>query len=246
MPFAPSTNLVPVTVIEKLPTGTAVGEKNDFGERPLYRPQRFVDPGRHSPRDQRPERSRQLLESAGLCDAPQRPAVAHRSPPHSNPGGKFHHLGQWQQLPERGAALATGTPLVTQFPQNSYFASQLQQVAQILQVHAALGPRASDLLRFDGRLRHAHRPTPPAGFPVQRPERFPQRVLPGDGRDGRGIERDHLHAGFADWRAGGRRSFRPLGEGHVCRDRTGPEVTSFATCAGEAMLPLIHPSRSAI
>ena len=40
-----------------------------------------------------------------------------------------------------GAALATGTPLVTQFPQNSYFASQLQQVAQIIQVRAALGPQ---------------------------------------------------------------------------------------------------------
>ena len=37
------------------------------------------------------------------------------------------------------AALGTGTPLVTQFPQNSYFASQLQQVAQIIQVRAALG-----------------------------------------------------------------------------------------------------------
>jgi len=37
------------------------------------------------------------------------------------------------------AALATGTPLATQFPQNSYFASQLQQVAKIIQVRAALG-----------------------------------------------------------------------------------------------------------
>lgn len=37
------------------------------------------------------------------------------------------------------AALATGSPLVTQFPQNSYFASQLQQVAKIIQVRAALG-----------------------------------------------------------------------------------------------------------
>jgi len=37
------------------------------------------------------------------------------------------------------AALGTGTPLVTQFPNNSYFASQLQQVAQIIQVRAALG-----------------------------------------------------------------------------------------------------------
>lgn len=37
------------------------------------------------------------------------------------------------------AALATGTPLATKFPQNSYFASQLQQVAQIIQVRAALG-----------------------------------------------------------------------------------------------------------
>jgi uncharacterized protein (DUF1501 family) len=37
------------------------------------------------------------------------------------------------------AALATGTPLATQFPNNSYFASQLQQVAQIIQVRAAIG-----------------------------------------------------------------------------------------------------------
>jgi uncharacterized protein (DUF1501 family) len=37
------------------------------------------------------------------------------------------------------AALATGTPLVTQFPQNSYFASQLKQVAKIIQVRGALG-----------------------------------------------------------------------------------------------------------
>jgi hypothetical protein len=36
-------------------------------------------------------------------------------------------------------ALATGTPLATQFPKNSYFASQLQQVAKIIQVRAALG-----------------------------------------------------------------------------------------------------------
>ncbi|MGC2194575.1 MAG: DUF1501 domain-containing protein [Terriglobales bacterium] len=37
------------------------------------------------------------------------------------------------------AALATGTPLATQFPSNSYFASQLQQVAKIIQVRGALG-----------------------------------------------------------------------------------------------------------
>lgn len=37
------------------------------------------------------------------------------------------------------AALATGTPLATPFPQNSYFASQLQQVAKIIQVRGALG-----------------------------------------------------------------------------------------------------------
>ncbi len=37
------------------------------------------------------------------------------------------------------AALATGTPLATQFPQNSYFASQLQQVAKIIQVRGVLG-----------------------------------------------------------------------------------------------------------
>jgi uncharacterized protein (DUF1501 family) len=37
------------------------------------------------------------------------------------------------------AALATGTPLATVFPKNSYFASQLQQVAKIIQVRAALG-----------------------------------------------------------------------------------------------------------
>jgi uncharacterized protein (DUF1501 family) len=37
------------------------------------------------------------------------------------------------------AALATGTPLATVFPQNSYFASQLQQVAKIIQVRGALG-----------------------------------------------------------------------------------------------------------
>ncbi len=37
------------------------------------------------------------------------------------------------------AALATGTPLATLFPRNSYFASQLQQVAKIIQVRAALG-----------------------------------------------------------------------------------------------------------
>jgi len=37
------------------------------------------------------------------------------------------------------AALAGGTPLATQFPTNSYFASQLQQVAKIIQVRAALG-----------------------------------------------------------------------------------------------------------
>jgi uncharacterized protein (DUF1501 family) len=37
------------------------------------------------------------------------------------------------------AALATGTPLATPFPQNSYFASQLQQVAKIIQVRSALG-----------------------------------------------------------------------------------------------------------
>jgi uncharacterized protein (DUF1501 family) len=37
------------------------------------------------------------------------------------------------------AALATGTPLATQFPQNSYFASQLKQVAKIIQVRGALG-----------------------------------------------------------------------------------------------------------
>jgi|HubBroStandDraft_6_1064221.scaffolds.fasta_scaffold21182_2 uncharacterized protein (DUF1501 family) len=37
------------------------------------------------------------------------------------------------------AALATGTPLATQFPKNSYLASQLQQVAKIIQVRAALG-----------------------------------------------------------------------------------------------------------
>ena len=37
------------------------------------------------------------------------------------------------------AALATGTPLATQFPKNSYFASQLQQVAKIIQVRSALG-----------------------------------------------------------------------------------------------------------
>ncbi len=37
------------------------------------------------------------------------------------------------------AALATGTPLATQFPNNSYFASQLQQVAKIIQVRGALG-----------------------------------------------------------------------------------------------------------
>jgi uncharacterized protein (DUF1501 family) len=39
------------------------------------------------------------------------------------------------------AALATGTPLATQFPQNSYFASQLQQVAKIIQVRGVLGLR---------------------------------------------------------------------------------------------------------
>jgi len=37
------------------------------------------------------------------------------------------------------AALATGTPLATQFPKNSYFASQLQQVAKIIQIRSALG-----------------------------------------------------------------------------------------------------------
>ena len=36
-------------------------------------------------------------------------------------------------------ALASATPLATQFPQNSYFASQLQQVAKIIQVRSALG-----------------------------------------------------------------------------------------------------------
>jgi uncharacterized protein (DUF1501 family) len=36
-------------------------------------------------------------------------------------------------------ALASASPLVTQFPQNSYFASQLQQVAKIIQVRSALG-----------------------------------------------------------------------------------------------------------
>lgn len=36
-------------------------------------------------------------------------------------------------------ALASGTPLATQFPTNSYFASQLQQVAKIIQVRSALG-----------------------------------------------------------------------------------------------------------
>ena len=36
-------------------------------------------------------------------------------------------------------ALASGTPLATQFPQNSYFASQLRQVAKIIQVRSALG-----------------------------------------------------------------------------------------------------------
>jgi len=37
------------------------------------------------------------------------------------------------------AALATGTPLATVFPKNSYFANQLQQVAKIIQVRQALG-----------------------------------------------------------------------------------------------------------
>lgn len=37
------------------------------------------------------------------------------------------------------AALATGKPLATQFPKNSYLASQLQQIAQIIQVRGALG-----------------------------------------------------------------------------------------------------------
>ena len=37
------------------------------------------------------------------------------------------------------AALATGTPLATQFPKNSYFASQLQQIAKIIQIRSALG-----------------------------------------------------------------------------------------------------------
>ena len=37
------------------------------------------------------------------------------------------------------AALAGGTPFATQFPKNSYFASQLQQVAKIIQVRSALG-----------------------------------------------------------------------------------------------------------
>jgi len=37
------------------------------------------------------------------------------------------------------AALAAGTPLATVFPKNSYFASQLQQVAKIIQVSSALG-----------------------------------------------------------------------------------------------------------
>jgi uncharacterized protein (DUF1501 family) len=37
------------------------------------------------------------------------------------------------------AALATGKALATKFPANSYLASQLQQVAQIIQVRAALG-----------------------------------------------------------------------------------------------------------
>ena len=36
-------------------------------------------------------------------------------------------------------ALATGTPLATVFPKNSYFASQLQQVAKIIQIRGALG-----------------------------------------------------------------------------------------------------------
>ena len=36
-------------------------------------------------------------------------------------------------------ALASGAPLATQFPTNSYFASQLQQVAKIIQVRSALG-----------------------------------------------------------------------------------------------------------
>jgi uncharacterized protein (DUF1501 family) len=36
-------------------------------------------------------------------------------------------------------ALAGATPLATQFPQNSYFAGQLQQVAKIIQVRSALG-----------------------------------------------------------------------------------------------------------
>jgi len=37
------------------------------------------------------------------------------------------------------SALATGTPLATVFPKNSYFSSQLQQVAKIIQVRQALG-----------------------------------------------------------------------------------------------------------
>jgi uncharacterized protein (DUF1501 family) len=37
------------------------------------------------------------------------------------------------------AALASGKPLVTQFPANSYLSSQLQQVAQIIAVRGALG-----------------------------------------------------------------------------------------------------------
>lgn len=36
-------------------------------------------------------------------------------------------------------ALATGTPLATVFPKNSYFASQLQRVAKIIQIRGALG-----------------------------------------------------------------------------------------------------------
>jgi uncharacterized protein (DUF1501 family) len=49
------------------------------------------------------------------------------------------------------AALATGKPLVTQFPANSYLSSQLQQVAQIIAVRGALGiQRQIFFVQLDG------------------------------------------------------------------------------------------------
>ena len=83
------------------------------------------------------------------------------------------------------AALATGTPLATEFPQKlRYFASQLQQVAKIIQGKVGTGAAETNLLRIHGWFRHAQQSIGGSGLAIQRSERIYGCLL--SGHDGNG------------------------------------------------------------